>query len=276
MTRHPTHRTRCTPGRGAGVASALPGRALRGVVLTVLFLATACAQRPAQPTLPLAALLPADAVLLGEQHDAPDHQNLAYQAVQALHAQPGLAALVLEMAEAGHSTQGVSPQATPEQVRAALQWSPAAWPWATYEPVVMAAVRAGVPVLGANLPRERMRAAMADPTLDTTLPAAALERQREAVRDGHCGLLPPGQIAPMTRVQVARDRAMAQTLAAAAQPGRTVVLLAGSAHVDAETGIPRHLPPGLRAQPVTWAPQPPRKDYCAQLREQMKSRTGPG
>lgn len=286
MTRHPTHRTRCTPGRGAGVASALPGRALRGVVLTVLFLATACAQRPAQPTLPLAALLPADAVLLGEQHDAPDHQNLAYQAVQALHAQPGLAALVLEMAEAGHSTQGVSPQATPEQVRAALQWSPAAWPWATYEAVVMTAVRSGVPVLGGNLPRSELRPAMQDAGLDSLLPESVWQAQQDAIRIGHCDLLPSSQLRPMARVQVARDRALARVLAGAVQPGRAVLLLAGRGHVDRELGIPRHLPPGLRVRTVAlgdagptpasfdavWPARPaPTTDHCAQLRAQWSS-----
>lgn len=261
---------------------------MRGILLGLLLLATACAQRPVQPALPLAALLPADALLLGEQHDAPDHQDLAHQAVQSLQAQPGLAALVLEMAEAGHSTQGLPLQATPEQVRAALQWSQAAWPWATYESVVMAAVRAGVPVLGGNLPRAQLRQAMQDAGLDALLPESAWLAQQNAIRIGHCDLLPPSRWQPMARVQVARDRALARVLAAAVQPGRPVLLLAGRSHVDRELGIPRHLPPGLRVRSVAlgdagsasnrfdavWPARPaPPTDHCAQLRAQWSSAT---
>src|SRR5574343_525099 len=109
MTLSPTHRAdrtpACSPGPGTGTVGTGtgpgPGPVMRGILLGLLLLATACAQRPVQPALPLAVLLPADALLLGEQHDAPDHQDLARQAVQSLQAQPGLAALVLEMAEAG-------------------------------------------------------------------------------------------------------------------------------------------------------------------------------
>jgi hypothetical protein len=111
---------------------------------------------------------------------------------------------------------------------------------------------------------------MADGALDTLLPGPALKAQQQAIRLGHCGLLPESQVAPMTRIQVARDRAMAQTLAQAATPGKTVVLLAGAGHVDEALGVPRHLPAALR---VHAAPLPARasgKDYCAELHQQMK------
>ncbi len=90
------------------------------------------------------------------------------------------------------------------------------------------------------------------------------------MRDGHCGLLPAAQVAPMTRVQVARDVAMAQVVMAAARPGQTVVLLAGSGHVDPQVGVPRHLQPSLTVRPLAWpAPATPARDYCAELRRQL-------
>jgi len=55
----------------------------------------------------LGKLLPADAVLLGEQHDAQDHQRWHHDAVQALASRGALAALALEMAEQGTSTAGL-------------------------------------------------------------------------------------------------------------------------------------------------------------------------
>ena len=242
-----------------------------------------------------ATLLPADALLLGEQHDAPAHQQLQRQAVQWLAARGELAALALEMAEQGRSTAGLPRDASEADVQHALAWRDAGWPWQTYRLVVMAAVRAGVPVLGANLPAARQREAMRDAALDARLPPAALAEQQQRMRDGHCGLLPESQIGPMTRVQIARDIAMADTVRAARQPGRTVLLVAGNGHVHRALGVPLHLPPDLTTKVLSaqsgqaqaaidsevtdtlpahtsgadllWPTPPvPPRDYCAELR----------
>lgn len=243
----------------------------------------------------LATLLPADVLLLGEQHDAPAHQQLQRQTVQWLAARGALAALALEMAEQGRSTAGLPRDASEADVQHALAWRDAGWPWKTYRLVVMAAVRAGVPVLGANLPTARQRDAMRDATLDARLPPAALQEQQQRMRDGHCGLLPESQIGPMTRVQIARDIAMADTVRAARQPGRTVLLVAGNGHVHRALGVPLHLPPDLTTKVLSaqsgqaqaaidsevtdtlpadtsgadllWPTPPvPPRDYCAELR----------
>ena len=243
----------------------------------------------------LATLLPADVLLLGEQHDAPAHQQLQRQTVQWLAARGALAALALEMAEQGRSTAGLPRDASEADVQHALAWRDAGWPWKTYRLVVMAAVRAGVPVLGANLPTARQRDAMRDAALDARLPPAALAEQQQRMRDGHCGLLPESQIGPMTRVQIARDIAMADTVRAARQPGRTVLLVAGNGHVHRALGVPLHLPPDLTTKVLSaqsgqaqaaidsevtdtlpahtsgadllWPTPPvPPRDYCAELR----------
>ena len=196
----------------------------------------------------LQALLPADVLLLGEQHDAPEHQRLQRDAVQWLAARGLLAAVVLEMAESGHSTRGLPRDATEAQAQAALQWNDAAWPWKAYGPVVMAAVAAGVPVLGGNLPRSALRATLSQEAWDQHLPAPALQRQYQALRDGHCGLLPEAQIAPMARVQIARDARMARTAQEALKPGQTVLLIAGAGHVLRSLGVPTHWPESLKSK----------------------------
>ena len=234
----------------------------------------------------LAAWLPADVLLLGEQHDAVAHQRVQQGLVATLAGRGQLAALALEMADSGTSTAGLPTDASPEQVRASLKWDDTAWPWVAYGPVVMSALRAGVPVLGANLPRSDMRASMADSQLEQRLPAPAFRAQQQLIRQGHCDLLPEGQITPMTRIQIARDRRMADTLAKAVQPGKVVVLISGSVHADKQLGVPQHLPAGLQVKSVrllaggkslpgesfdsVWATEAtPDKDYCAGLREQF-------
>lgn len=234
------------------------------VASLALLAACGTAAPPVQPAIDDVAVL-----LLGEQHDAPEHQRLHLRAIESLAGRGRLAAVFLEMAESGTSTAGLPPTAPEPQVRQALRWNEKAWPWEAYGPAVLAAVRAGVPVLGANLPREQMRQAMGDAQLDSLVPPAALQAQQQAIRRGHCDLLPATQIGPMTRVQIARDRAMAQALAGAAVPGKTVVLLAGAGHVDPQLGVPLHLPANLSVKPVLMPFEPTGKDYCADLRRRL-------
>ena len=265
-------------------------RARLWVCVAALSLA-ACAAPP-QPTITgdtfayraqLDQLLPADVLILGEQHDVAHHQRIHLAVVQRLAENHRLGALALEMASAGTSTEGLGPQASEAQVRAALQWQDDAWPWAAYGPAVMAAVRAGVQVKGANLPTARLRDAMADATLDGLLTGPALKAQQQAIRIGHCNLLPESQIGPMTRVQIARDISMAQTVTSLAQAGKTVLLLAGNGHADQALGVPLHLSRSLMTKTVllqasqaqaasnsiasfnqTWSTDAaPPTDYCA-------------
>ncbi|RZJ24428.1 MAG: hypothetical protein EOO54_09515, partial [Haliea sp.] len=113
-------------------------RPLAFLAIATGLLLSACAL-PAPPA--LQARLPADAVLVGEQHDAPEHQELHRQAVQSLADRGALAAVALEMAEQGVSTATLPRDAPEAAVRTALLWNDEAWPWTAYGPAVMAAVR---------------------------------------------------------------------------------------------------------------------------------------
>jgi len=276
-------------------------RPLAWLLCTVaMALAAGCAGRPEAPILQppgaesaqtsarLEAVLPAQVLILGEQHDAAEHQQIQQQVVALLAARGTLAALALEMADTGASTSALKPSATEQQVRNALAWNDKGWPWAAYGPAVMTAVRAGVPVLGANLPRALMPARMADSRLDLQLPGPALKAQQQLMRTGHCNLLPESQVTPMARLQIAKDITMANTLAQAALPGKTVLLLAGSGHADRQLGVPQHLPADVKAKTVrlraggasasdqaeafdaVWeTPALPEKDYCEGLDKKL-------
>lgn len=229
-----------------------------------------------------------DVLLLGEQHDAEAHQQWQQATVAHWAARRQLAAVVLEMADAGHSTQGLAADASEAQVQQALAWNDKGWPWRHYGPAVMTAVKAGVPVLGGNLPRAQMRDVMQQNRWDSHLPAAAWQRQLDAIADGHCGLLPASQLAPMARIQLAKDESMANTATAQLQPGKTVLLIAGRGHVLRSIGIPTWLPAGTRsvvaigqagsqaqadAADRDWVhstPALPAQDHCAALREKWK------
>jgi uncharacterized iron-regulated protein len=226
-------------------------------------------------------------LIFGEVHDQADQQRQVADEVQRLAAAGKLAAVVLEMAEAPHSTAGLPRDAGEAQVQQALRWRN--WPWDAYAAVVMNAVRAGVPVLGGNLPREQMRAAMGESALDALLDAPTRALLTDAVRSGHCHLLPAAQEPGMVRIQIARDRSMAAVGAEAlrsAPPGSTVVLLAGAQHASRDRGVPLHLMQhspqaplrvvmfgnglaSLQADEWRDAAITPQPDHCAELRRNM-------
>jgi uncharacterized iron-regulated protein len=228
-------------------------------------------------------------ILLGEQHDASEHQELARLSVEALASKQALSALVLEMADAGVSTEGMPIESSEAAVRARLKWNEAGWPWSRYGPIVMQAVRAGVPVVGSNLPRSAMAAVMADDSWDNKLPSTVLAGHRERMIQGHCGLLPESQVPAMARIQVARDERMAQTASTWMRSGKSVLLLAGAEHVKKDRGIPLLLDAKSKGKvAVVWmqaatavkkdsaladldwqTPPVPFKDYCADMKKSM-------
>jgi uncharacterized iron-regulated protein len=238
-------------------------------------------------------LMPTPLLLVGEQHDAAEHQALQAALVRQLSAEHALAALVIEMAEAGDSTADLPPTADEATVKLALRWdvNRQAWPWTAYGPAIMAAVGAGVPVLGGNLPANGMRAAMLDAALDNALNPASLSAQQAQIREGHCNLLPESQIAPMTRIQIARDQSLAHTAVSALRTGKTVLLVAGNQHVRRDLGVPAFLPAeqpyrNLLALPANlseggnagqadrlWtSPALTPRDHCAEFKQQQKLR----
>ena len=279
----------------------LPFRLALLLTVASALMSAGCAGRPELPILEqtgsraavqtatrLEALLPADVLLVGEQHDAAAHQQIEQQIVSSLATKGLLAAVALEMAEVGVSTAKLKPSATDLQTRSALKWDDKAWPWKAYGPAVMTAVRAGVPVLGANLPRDQMPASMNDNKLDAQLPGPALKAQQQSIRIGHCNLLPESQITPMTRIQIAKDITMADTVHQLLLPGKTVVLLTGNGHADRTLGVPQHLRSDVNAKSLqlragdgaatdrpdafdgVWpTPALPHTDYCAELKTQL-------
>ena len=236
------------------------------------------------PSLPNAEL-----ILLGEQHDASEHQELARLSVEVLASKKALSALVLEMADAGVSTEGMPIESSEAAVRARLKWNEVGWPWSRYGPIVMQAVRAGVPVVGSNLPRSAMAAVMADDSWDNKVPSTVLAGHRERMIQGHCGLLPESQVPAMARIQVARDERMAQTASTWMRSGKSVLLLAGAEHVKKDRGIPLLLDAKSKGKViVVWmqaavavkkdpaladldwqTPPVPFKDYCADMKKSM-------
>lgn len=237
-------------------------------------------------------LAKAPRVLVGEQHDNPDHHALQLWLSRELAAQRPQGSLLLEMLSPNQQVRVEQVQAEaragrmPVDTIAALAWQPG-WDWGLYGALVQYQLRQPYPLLAANLDRaEIMQIYQARPTLQgvaSTAPAVQAKLQ-EDIRESHCGLLPDSQTPAMLAVQQQRDRRMAERLLAAPQPA---MLLAGAFHVRKDLGVPLHLadlgagqgnvvlilaevgkqPAAGSADYVWYTAANPPEDHCAKLRK---------
>jgi len=230
-------------------------------------------------------------VLVGEQHDNPDHHALQLWLLRELAAQRPQGSLLMEMLNPDQQAGVDAAQAAaragqpPTDAFKALAWQ-ANWDWSVYGAIVTYALRQPYPLLAANLNRAQiMQIYKQRPVLTGE---ASTTQQVQAtllddIRQSHCGLLPEAQMPAMLAVQQQRDRRMAQRLMAAPTPA---LLLAGAFHVRKDLGVPLHLKDlgagegnavlilaeagktvtGESADYVWYTAAQPEQDHCAQLR----------
>jgi uncharacterized iron-regulated protein len=138
------------------------------------------------------------------------------------------------------------------------------WQWPFYEPLIQLALDYRLPLVAANVSRAQLgevmkhgfEAVFDDQAiqqygLNQPLPDAWLQAQRQAMRLGHCNLLPESMIDPMVKAQATRDIMYAQLLAQYASQG--AVVIAGNGHVRKDLGIYVWLPQALRDQVTVFA-----------------------
>tara|TARA_Y100000592_G_scaffold71192_1_gene110789 strand:+ start:299 stop:1198 length:900 start_codon:yes stop_codon:yes gene_type:complete len=185
-------------------------------------------------------------VVVGEQHDNPDHHALQLWLSRELAARRPQGSVLLEMLKPNQQTRVDQVRAEtragrpPLDAIRALAWQPG-WDWAMYGALVRYQLRQPYPLLAANLDREEiMRIYQQRPALQGQASTAAAVQQRlqRDIRESHCGLLPESQVPAMLAVQQQRDRRMAEALLAAPRPS---LLLAGAFHARKDLGVPLHL-----------------------------------
>ncbi len=202
------------------------------------------------------AIRRADFVLLGEQHDNPDHHRLQAEAIGVLVRAGKKPTVALEMLEPDQDAiverYRSDPQAQAIGLGAELDWEKSGWPpWRSYRPIADVAFEAGLPFVSANLPHalvrrivhEGLSALSLDEVarlgLQEPLPPALEASLEDELEKSHCGQLPQRLVVPMALAQRARDGQMAdRMLGAKTTP---VVLVAGAGHARTDRGVPRTL-----------------------------------
>ncbi|MBN7823061.1 ChaN family lipoprotein, partial [Bowmanella yangjiangensis] len=140
----------------------------------------------------------ASRVVVGEQHDNPDHHALQLWLSRELEARRPQGSVLLEMLNPSQQTRVDQVRAEtragrpPLDAIRALAWQPR-WDWAMYGALVRYQLRQPYPLLAANLDREEiMRIYQQRPALQGQASTAAAVQQRlqRDIRESHCGLLP--------------------------------------------------------------------------------------
>jgi len=203
------------------------------------------------------ALAEARYVLLGEQHDNPDHHRLQAELVRAIAESGRRPVLAFEMLDVAQQPkvdgQLARAPRDADALAIAVDWAGSGWPdWSLYRPIFVAGLEHGLPVIGANLPREQVRAlVMKGPSamdaatrerlgLDTPLPEDVAKAMREEMAESHCGHLPESMMEPMVLAQRARDAHLAERMRTTDR-GDGAILIAGAGHVRADRGVPTYL-----------------------------------
>lgn len=198
-------------------------------------------------------------VLVGEQHDHPDHHRTQAWLLDALG--DGLGAVAFEMLDEDDAP-GVGRALDPATLAREVAWQKSGWPdFSMYQPIFQVLFRRGIAVRVAHPTRETMRRVMTEGidrwpktrvvrlALDVPLPAADQQALEEQIRVEHCGYAPEKIVAPMALAQRVKDAWMARALVDAA-PARSAALIAGNGHVRGDRGVPfylrRHAPAGVR------------------------------
>lgn len=247
----------------------------------------------------------AQAVLLGETHDNPDHHALQAWMVRRITADGARPLVAFEM---------ITPDQAPALRRhlaehpgdadglgAALAWEKSNWPdWALYRPIAAAALDADSPLAAANLGTAGIAEAKADKLALPPLPADQVTVMEQEIRDGHCGMLPESAVAPMVRIQRGRDAAMAAVLAEGVRANGQAVLIAGTGHTRRDHAVPavlaiqapqtrvftlgflevrsgRDTPTAYETpfDAVWFTPAAEREDMCAAFKRHMEKKTSP-
>ena len=283
------------PLRAATARLAALGLAALGLAPLVL---AACTHAPSPATdaqrLAL-AVRSRPVVLLGETHDNAAQHALRAEALRTLLAAGARPALLMEQFDREHQPAIdralAGPNPTVDDVLAAGAPDPASvrsgWDWRFYRPYLALALAHRLPIVAANVSRADARRAvqggLASIGFEPGVPADVQRVQTQAIVDGHCGAIGPGDAGPMVAAQVARDQFMARAIEA--NGARGVVLIAGNGHVRRDIGVPRWLGAAARARSVSIGlleagrdtdaaaydvvietPAQPRADPCADLR----------
>jgi uncharacterized iron-regulated protein len=203
--------------------------------------------------------------LLGEVHDNPSAHAQRFGLIEKLLSKGFKPVIAMEQFDRDKQAALDHAMATCADADCVIQEAGGkGWTWSFYKPVIETALKRKLNIVAANvstadafkIAREGLAAALSPDTLhdfhlDQPLDAALFEKQKQAIDEGHCHMLPASAFKGMVNAQVARDVWMAKTIRENATHG--LILLAGNGHVRKDIGAYRWLSSADRARTQAFA-----------------------
>jgi len=203
-------------------------------------------------------------VLLGENHDNPDHHRLQAELLHQLIDVGRRPAVGFEMLNIDDASAIAKHLATAPKNAAglgeAVGWNQRGWPdWTFYQPIAQVALEAGLPIVGMNLRRSTVetlrrdgvagleRSVVRQLDLDRPVPPNIGRKMADEIRSSHCGYAAEDRLETMLIIQWARDARMADRMITAGRHDG-MVLVVGAGHTRTDYGIPTHLRTNAREQ----------------------------
>lgn len=201
----------------------------------------------------LARIDKANVLLLGETHDNPVHHELQQKLLQARLESGSRPALLMEQFDTERQAAldlALAGSNRDEALNTAATLTKG-WDWRFYRPLLVTALDHKLPVVAANLSRERLRPVVRQGF--AAFDAADLKRMAvdevwsegrqkylaRLIEQAHCGQIGAELRDGLVRSQRLRDAVMAD--AALSSIGRGVVGIVGSGHARRDIGVPLYL-----------------------------------
>jgi len=192
-----------------------------------------------------------DIFLLGEIHDNPAHHGIQAQWIGRI----APSAVVFEMLTPQQAQAVMDlPDRGADDIRDVTQWDQSGWPsFEIYAPVFDAV--GNRPIIGAGVPRDDMRAVMAQGVvasfgaqqaarfgLDQPLDADQQALREQAQLLAHCNAMPGEMLPVMVDLQRYRDAVLARAAVAALDLyGAPVAVITGNGHARTDWGVPVYI-----------------------------------
>lgn len=197
------------------------------------------------------------AVLFGEVHDNPLHHDLrsrlglsSYASIVNEQLRGDKAAAI----EAYRKENGRNyHEGDLDKFKAAVDWQNGGWQTYSYDTLLMAELKAQVPIYAGDVAKDVMKSAaergasavgeagLKTLALDTPLGDKLDAAMLDELYQGHCEMMPRAELANMAFAQRLRDATLADAVLSAIKNSQSTILLAGNEHVRKDRGVPWYI-----------------------------------
>ncbi|KDE38898.1 putative lipoprotein [Nitrincola lacisaponensis] len=190
-------------------------------------------------------------LMIGEQHNHPDHHSTETFFIRLLAHAGKLGNVIFEMVDIEQQSQfdqwlGNGSNASGHD----LHWNPNKWNWMDYRDQVSFALDLAPRVLAGNISDSQVAKIMKGDIAVESHSTKHSELLINTIIQGHCNKISSTQAQPMVDVQIARDQFMASQMRENTSPGKINLLIAGAGHIRSDIGVSNWIDSDIKTKSI--------------------------